>query len=315
MARKGKKSTIGRLSDEQYRQIIQNSRTQAEERLQNLGLWARRVSAQAAFTRKDAEVLFDLSTLNLSQLTDRERVFAYYSHPDVQREMYRYAKGRYLTVLRNFRPMFSALHSADDVLPLMFHYLKSNRWPSMHGTILRYNEAGQKICDFVFEPDFKKNWAVAFGAARPIVKLFLKMGLPFFVKFSGNTSPHIIVPGEALATAGEKEINRRDFREQVYRFVQRHMGKPGLLDGPNWKPEHFLRLAYSIHELGGRVSMPIKPEEFDSFNPSKAQIENVVVIEDWWHIPANVADRGKEFVQQVMKSYPRLVRGSVSEPQ
>ena len=323
MAKKGKKSrNTGRLNDEQYTQIIQSSRTQVEERLQQLGLWlenlhgmsdARRLNtvkssvtgliAQAAFIR-------NLSIPDSSHFTEKERVIAYYARPDVQREIYGYAKGRYLTVLRNFRPMFSALHSADDVLPLMFHYLKSNRWPSMHGTILRYNEKRRKICDFIFEPDFKKNWSVAFGAARPIVQLFIKMGLPFFIKFSGNTSPHIIVPGEALATAGEEEINKNDFREQVYSFVRNHMSKPGLLDGPNWKPEHFLRLAYSIHELGGRVSMPIKQEEFDSFNPNKAQVENIAVIDNWWQIPEDAAERGKAFVQQVMKSYPRLVRGT-----
>jgi len=318
MAKKGKKRGTGRLNDEQYMQIVQNSRTKVEKRLQELGLWlenipvksdTRRLSAQSALIQNGARTV-DLSTLGSSHFTERERIIAYYAQPEVQREIYRYAKGRYLTVLRNFKPMFSTLRNADDVLPLMFHYLKGNRWPSMHGTILRYNEKGQKICDFVFEPDFKKNWAVAFGAARPIVQLFLKMGLPFFLKFSGNTSPHIIVPGEALASAGEEEINKNTFREQVYSFVKSRMNKPGLLDGPNWRPEHFLRLAYSIHELGGKVSMPIKPEEFDRFNPSKARIENAVVIENWWNIPEDAAERGKEFVQQVMKSYPRLVSGT-----
>jgi len=287
MAKKGKKRRSSRLNEDQYKQIIFTSREKAEERIQKLELTPHRLYGE------------------------KDKVLAYYARPDVQREMQRYAKGRYLTVLRNFTPMFPELRSPDDVLPLMFHYLQGKkRWPSMHGTILRYNEAGQKVCDFVFEPDFKKSWTVAFGAARPIVRLFLSMGLPFFVKFSGNTSPHIIVPAEALSTAAEKEIKTGEFREQVYRFVQNRMSNPGLLDGPNWKPEHFLRLAYSIHELGGKVSTPIKPAEFDSFNPTKAKIDNVVVIDNWWHIPEDAAERGKSFVEQVLKSYPRLVRGT-----
>jgi len=318
MAKKRKKRS-SKLKGQQYRQIIFNSRTKAEERLQRLGLLpqkfhgipdARRLAVQAASMEKDAEALLNSSAPDLSRLKEKDRILAYYARPDVQREMHRYAKGRYLTVLRSFSSMFPELRSADDVLPLMFHYLKGNRWPSMHGTISRYNEAGKKVCDFVFETDFKKNWAVAFGAARPIVQLFLRMGLPFFLKFSGNTSPHIVVPAEALATAGEEEMNKSDFREQVYAFVLSRMNKPGLLDGPNMKPGHFLRLVYSIHELGGKVSMPIKPQEFDSFNPSMAQIENVVVVENWWHIPEDAAERGKAFVEQVLKSYPRLVRGT-----
>ena len=286
MAKKGKKRHSSRLNEAQYKQIIFNSREKAEARLEKLELTPHRLYGE------------------------KDKILAYYARPDVQREMHRYAKGRYLTVLRNFTAMFPELRRADDVLPLMFHYLKGKRCPSIHGTILRYNEAGQKVCDFVFEPDFKKNWAVAFGAARPVVQLFLSMGLPFFVKFSGNTSPHIIVPAEALAAACEEEISKGDFRDQVYRFVQSRMSNPGILDGPNWKPEHFLRLAYSIHELGGKVSLPIKQEEFDTFNPNKAQIENAVVIENWWHIPEDAAQRGKAFVELVLKSYPRLVRGT-----
>ena len=321
MARKGKKHSTGRLQDHQYRQIISRSRPEAEKFLQQLGLlsvpldeepYSRRLIAQTALMQKDIEISSPFSAPDFSQLKEQEQVVAYYARPDVQREMYRYAQGRHLTVLRNFKPMFSALQDPGDILPLMFHYLKpkGSRWPSMHGTILRYNEAGQKICDFVFEPDFKKSWAVAFGAARSIVQLFLKMGLPFFVKFSGSTSPHVIIPGEALITAGEREINKRDFRDQVYRFVQSRMSKPGLLDGPNWQPSHFLRLPYSIHELGGKVSMPIKPEEFDSFNPDKARLKNIVVMENWWHVPEDAAERGEAFVQQVMKTYPRLVSGT-----
>jgi hypothetical protein len=321
MARKGKKRSAGRLQDDQYGQIISKSRPEAEELLRKLGLlalpsdkapYSRRLSAQAALVQKGVDTSSYFSAPDFSQLKEQERVVAYYARPDVQNEMYRYARGRYLTVLRNFKPMFSALQDPGDVLPLMFHYLKpkGNRWPSMHGTVLRHNEDGRTICDFVFEPDFKKSWSVAFGAARPIVQLFLRMGLPFFVKFSGGTSPHIIVPGEALATAGDKEIKQHEFRDSLYRFVTRRMSKPGLLDGANWQPSHFLRLAYSIHELGGKVSTPIKPEEFDSFNPSKARLEDVVVIENWWHIPEDAAERGREFVQQVMKNYPRLVQGA-----
>lgn len=320
MARKGKKRASGRLQDQQYIQIISESRPKAEELLKRLGLlslpldelpYSRRLSAQASLMREGVGISPRFHAPDFSHLKADERVVAYYARPDIQREMYRYARGRYLTVLRNFRPMFSALRDPDDILPLMFHYLasKSNRWPSMHGTIVRYNEAGQKVCDFVFEPDFKKSWAVAFGAARPIVQLFLRTGLPFFIKFSGGTSPHIIVPGEALVTADEKQIKKDEFRELVYGFVKSRMNNPGFLDGANWQPDHFLRLAYSIHELGGKVSIPIRPEEFDSFNPSMARIENVVVIQNWWDIPEDAAERGREFVQQVTREYPRLVSG------
>ena len=318
MAKKGGKGGSRRLQDQQYRQIISSSRPEAEKLLQQLGLLppsleklphARRLSAQMVLAERGEELYSHSPVPDFSQMKEKDKVVAYYARPDVQQEMYRYAQGRMLTVLRSFKPMFSSLYSADDVLPLMFHYLKGNRWPSMHGTILRRTQDGKEVCDFVFEPDFKKNWSVAFGAARPIVQLFMSIGLPFFVKFSGNTSPHIIVPGEALTTADKGDMKKHEFREAVYTFVMSRMGRPGLLDGQNWKPEHFLRLAYSIHELGGKVSMPIKPEEFDSFNPDKARIENAIVMENWWHIPEDAAERGREFVERVLQNYPRLVTG------
>jgi hypothetical protein len=307
-----------RLQDLQYAQIISKCRQEAEEFAQKLGIltpsleeipYSQRMSAHNALIREDVDPSSHFSAPDFSQLKEQEKIVAYYARPDVQREMYRYAKGRYLTVLRNFKPMYPKLKAPEDVLPLMFHYLKpkGSRWPSMHGTILRYDERGKKVCDFVFEPDFKKSWSVAFGAARPIIRLFMSLGLPFFIKYSGNSSPHIIVPGEAFNTVGEKELNRKEFREAIYTFVKSRMHKPGLLDGSLWNPDHFLRLAYSIHELGGKVSMPIKPEEFDSFNPDMARIENVEVMENWWSIPEDAAERGRSFVQQALKNYPKLV--------
>lgn len=312
-----KKSGSRRLHDHQYHQIISKEQPAAEKILKQLGLkttslgdlpYSHRISAQTAQSRD-----YSLHSIarDISELKEKDKIVAYYARPDVQREMFRYAEGRSITVLRSFKPMFTGLREREHILPLMFHYLSGgNRWPSMHGTILRKTADGKKVCDFVFEPDFKKNWAVAFGAARPIVRLFMSMGLPFFLKFSGSTSPHIIVPGEALSSCKEKDMKSQEFRTAVYAFVMNRMHRPGLLDGPKWEPDHFLRLAYSIHELGGRVSMPIKPEEFDSFNPDKARIENAVVLEDWWHIPEDAADRGREFVERVLENYPRLVGGA-----
>lgn len=313
MAKRQNSPRVGKYQDQQYDKIISRSKSELTEffQLSDRELpYSHRMSAQSAISRGSLDTLSEFSTQYTPGHKEKDLILAYYARPDIQKEMHRYAQGRYLTVLRSFKqPMFSCLREPEDVLALMYHYLKSNRWPSLHGTILRYAES-RKVCDFVFEPDFKKNWAVAFGAARPIVQLFTRMGLPFFIKFSGNSSPHIIVPGEALATAKASEIKKDEFREQVYNFVKSHISSPGLLDGTNWMPSHYLRLPYSIHEISGKVSTPILPEEFDSFNPDKARIENVKVIENWWHIPPDAAERGEEFVQQITRLYPRLVRGT-----
>ncbi|MBD3182965.1 hypothetical protein GF312_11790 [Candidatus Poribacteria bacterium] len=322
MSKKRRKSK--KLQDSLYTQIVSKYNAEAQEYARKLGVfsnksveiikdipYSRRMSFQHAIAAQETDPTQSFAAPDFSQLKEKEKIVAYYARPDVQWEMFRYANGRYITVLRNFKPMFTHLREPEDVLPLMFYYTrpKGVRWPSLHGTVVRYNEDGKKICDFVFEPDFKKSWTAAFNAARPIVKLFLKLGLPFFVKYSGSTSPHIIVPGEAIIPPKDMDLSRKEFREAVYSFVKNHMKNPGLLDGALWKPNHFLRLVYSIHELGGKISMPIKPEEFDSFNPSKATLNNIKIMKNWWEIPEDASERGREFLQQVLQNYPRLVTG------
>ena len=232
-----------------------------------------------------------------------ERIVSYYSREDVQRAMYQYAQGRKISVLRNFRPMFhgSGLRQPGDIFPLMMFYSQEPRlWPSIHGTISRH-DGGRTVCDLVIEVDFKKSRERSFALARPLIRLLQDLGVEFRVKFSGNASPHIIIPAEAFPA------NRRKSYQNLYgkllEFLRKRIKDPKTLDGSFRSPGHFLRMPYSLNENTGMVSLPIRVEDYDRFSWKMAHPDSVEVMEDWWFlpdIPEDAPERTEALIQMAL---------------
>jgi transposase-like protein len=230
----------------------------------------------------------------ITTVSKDRRVISYYSRPEIQNAIFSFARDRKIAVVRNFRPMFQSLRKAEDIPALMLciseSYTQGRQWPSMHGTVARYDDNGQmRGFDFVAEIDFKRSWATAFDIARPLVKFFRELGVYFLIKFSGHCSPHIIVPAEAVPEGIHGFSAYRSFIGLVAKKVK----QSSYLDRTFSKPSHFLRLPYSIHELTGKVSLPIRPEDYDSFSPKMAQIGSVEVLEDWWPPPEDARERNQ----------------------
>lgn len=57
------------------------------------------------------------------------------------------------------------------------------------------------------------------------------------------------------------------------------------MDGSFTSPGHFLRMAYSLNENTGLVSVPIAQEEYDEFHLEMAEARRVVPRDDWMCIP------------------------------
>ena len=232
-----------------------------------------------------------------------ERIISYYSRKDVQQAMFQYAKGRKISVLRNFRPMFrgSQLRKPDDILPIMMFYSQEPKlYPSIHGTVSRQDGSGRQVCDLVVEVDFKKSRSRSFNLSRPIIRLFQDLGLEFRVKFSGNASPHIIIPAEAFPRSRRKVSSCRNLYGKLLDFLRKQIKQPKTLDGSFRNPNHFLRMPYSINENTGLVSVPIRIEDFDRFSWEIARPESVVVIEDWWSIPEDASERTEKFIEMAL---------------
>ena len=240
------------------------------------------------------------------------RIYKHYSREAVQRAIFEYAAGRKITTLRQFRPMFSAIKKPEDILPLAFSLAERGKlWPSFHGTISR-SIAGQRLLDLVMEVDFKSSWKVAFQSARPLVRFLEDFGVDFKVKFSGHSSPHIIVPSEAFPPGMGHSIQMR-----ILDYASKHVRGKGHLDMSFRNTNHFLRLAYSINENAGGVSVPIHPDPrnphaYSDFTPEKAKVENVRIIKDWWAVPEDAPERTSEMIKFVLErktlSIPRAAK-------
>ncbi len=238
----------------------------------------------------------------------RVRIYAHYSREPIQRAMYEYAKGRAISALRIFRPLFSALKRPEDVLPLAFFFARRGKlWPSLHGTTKRKVE-DRTLHDLVLEVDFKPNWRVAFEGARPLVRFLRDFGVIFKVKFSGNSSPHIIIPAEAFPP----ELGRGS-HEAILDYANKHVKGRGHLDMSFRNADHFLRLAYSLNERAGRVSVPIDPDRYEDFNPRQAEVGSAKVLRDWWAVPSDAPERTREMIRFILEkrtiSAPRRRKG------
>ena len=239
------------------------------------------------------------------------RIHKHYSREYVQQAMFEYARGRKIAALRRFTPLFAALKKPEDILPLAFYLAGRGRlWPSLHGTITR-NIDGQRLLDLVLEVDFKPSWKTAFESAYPLVKFLRDFGVDFKVKFSGHSSPHIIVPAEAFPPGIGQSVHM-----QIMDYANKHVRGKGHLDMSFRNGSHFLRLAYSINENAGGVSVPIHPDPrnphaYEDFTPEKAKIENVKIIKDWWVVPEDAPERTSEMIKFIIErktiSLPRKV--------
>jgi hypothetical protein len=229
-------------------------------------------------------------------------IYEYYSRQDIQQAMYKYAAGRRITFLRLFKPQYNRLRSSEDILPLALCTLLAGGkyWPSLHGTISRYGNRNQRICDVVLEIDYKSSWKKCFEMTRPVVDLLRDRGAVFYMKFSGNCSVHIIIPAEALQIRGFPVDHSKFFR-CLSDLVKKRLREPRYLDTSFHMPDHFLRLAYSVNENTGLVSLPFNVNDYDRFDPTQAQPKWVKPLRGWWSLPKDASRRMMDFIEYVMR--------------
>jgi len=239
-----------------------------------------------------------------------KEIYNYYSREDIQREMFKYAAGRKITYLRTFSPQFKSIRKAEDILPIALHTLfwsKGNYWPSLHGTISKYGNSNRQLCDIVIEIDYKSSWERCFDMTRPVIEWLRQIGAVFKIKFSGNCSPHIIIPAEAFP----EQINGKhmfpgqhsSFFRNLTEIVKSKIKQPRYLDTSFHIKEHFLRLAYSLNEMTGLVSLPIDINRYDSFQPADANPSTMRPLNGWWSIPKDAPQRMERFIKAVLHQH------------
>jgi hypothetical protein len=91
------------------------------------------------------------------------------------------------------------------------------------------------------------------------------------------------------------------FFRNLTEIVKSKIKEPRYLDTSFHLQEHFLRLAYSLNETTGLVSLPIDVYQFDHFKPSDAKPSIVKPLNGWWSIPKDAPQRMEKFINAVLR--------------
>lgn len=216
----------------------------------------------------------------LGYILKAEDVMAYYSRKEVALAIFNYARHRHVRMSFNPGPLGrgggEVLESPEKVEELVKAVLRNQKgkvpksYPSFHATIRKWKE-GRVYLDMVFDIDIKNDYKEAFRQGRRIMDFLYSYGLPFFVKFSGGSGPHIIIPCEAFGSS----LSREEF-QQVFHFIASKSGARGI-DGSFTSPAHYMRLPYSLNEHTGLASVPISLDDYDRFELEMAEVGNFEV--------------------------------------
>ena len=247
----------------------------------------------------------------LGYILTQEEILAYYSD-DVgfADAIFRYGKDRdtVLTLdgatLSRGQGIGYTLQSPQHIAELAEESLSAvtgrvlRHYPAFHGTVCRYATDGffnrqrrQIGTDMVFDIDTKTNYQETFRHAARIVDFLDRHDVPYRIKFSGNTSPHIILPCEVFP----QPFPSHQF-ERLFKTIEEKSGAQHVDESFGSASGHFLRLPYSLNEHTGLVSLPLTRDEFDRFEPSLAECENVEINDTWFGVPEDGQERMERFL-------------------
>ena len=150
--------------------------------------------------------------------------------------------------------------------------------------------------DMTFEADLQ-GWRRAFEDLIGVIKLLDDFEVCYRIKYSGVRSLHFMIPFEALPKQfnGESVLSQRTkIQSQIKDYFRRHCGMEKAHAGS------VLRLAYSLNEDNGLVSLPISPDELYSFRPWETNLYNVTIDKPWHgDIPAGASKKMLKFLREV----------------
>ncbi|MCZ6677151.1 MAG: hypothetical protein O7E52_07850 [Candidatus Poribacteria bacterium] len=248
----------------------------------------------------------------LGYILSQEDILAYYGEQreDVAAAIFRYGQDRDTVLVMNSAtlsrghgdgPGFNSPEQITEIARESLSELEERiprKYPAFHGTVCRYANQGffkrdrrRLGVDMVFDIDIKTNYRETFRYAARIVDFLDRHDVPYRIKFSGNTSAHIILPCEAFPQPFPKSEFQR-----LFKTIQEKSGVQDVDDSFSSSSAHFLRLPYSLNENTGLVSLPLTREEFDGFEPGRAEWQNVEVNDAWFRLPEDAQERMERFL-------------------
>jgi len=158
--------------------------------------------------------------------------------------------------------------------------------------------SGDKLTgfDIIFEKD-RQGWRRCFEPLIGTIKLLDDFGVCYCMKYSGVRSLHLMIPFEVFPKQfkGESILSQRaQIQSMIGNYFVRHCGME--IDTQSG----IIRLAYSLNEDNGLVSLPISSDELHYFRPWEANIHNVTIDKPWHgDIPAGASRNMLNFLREV----------------
>ena len=160
--------------------------------------------------------------------------------------------------------------------------------------------------DTIFEAD-PQGWRRGFEELTGVIKLLDDFDVCYRIKYSGVRSLHFMIPFEALPKQfnGMSVLSQRaEIQGRIHDYFRRYCGMKRAHGGS------VMRLAYSLNEDNGLVSLPISSEELSDFRPWEANIHNVTIDKPWHgNIPAGASRKMLRFLREVYKDDAKARKG------
>ena len=131
--------------------------------------------------------------------------------------------------------------------------------------------------DTIFEADLQ-GWRRAFEDLMGVIGLLDDYGVCYRIKYSGVRSLHFMIPFEAFPEQfeGSPILGQRTRIQKAFQdYFKKHCGMKKAHGGG------VMRLAYSLNEDNGLVSLPITSDELPRFRPWQTIMHNVSVEKPW----------------------------------
>ena len=150
--------------------------------------------------------------------------------------------------------------------------------------------------DLIFEADMQ-GWRRAFEDLCGVVKILGDFDVCYRMKYSGVRSLHLMIPFESFPKQfdGESVLSQRaEIHSKIQSYFRRHGGMKRAHGGG------IMRLAYSLNEDNGLVSLPILSHQLSNFRPWEANIYQVTIDKPWHgDIPTNASRKMLSFLREV----------------
>lgn len=242
-----------------------------------------------------------------------EEMKAYYARDDVLEFLYEESQMRNLYTA--FRKKSWGMHPTsqahlreiiDDIIQNRIekayknppHSIRLNTFDYLSFHTHNHITAGDKLIgfDLVFEVDLP-GWRRSFEALSGVIRLLDDFEVCYRMKYSGVRSLHLIIPFEALPKQfnGESILSQHEeMRKKIRIYFQQHCGMKRACG------TQVLRMAYSLNEDNGLVSLPLTSEELLHFRPWQAQLHNVAIDKPWHgNVPAGAWRKTLRFLRAV----------------